>query len=89
MASWSASASQIRAGEGRHFPTRDAHQPCWQLLGGLLSDPGTGAVANSHGSQLGRGIEDGTNDFVVAGAPAEIAGEPVACLVLRRVRIAV
>src|SRR5262245_47142136 len=36
------------------------------------------AVANSIASQLGGGIEDGTDDFVVAGALAEVAGEPVA-----------
>src|SRR5215831_12843589 len=44
---------------------------------------------SSLGSQLGGGIEDGTDDLVVAGAPAEVAGEPVARLGLRRVRIAV
>src|SRR5215470_15136471 len=47
------------------------------------------AVATSLGSQLGGGIEDGTDDFVVAGAPAEVAGEPVARLGLRRIRITV
>jgi hypothetical protein len=36
------------------------------------------AVANSPASQLGGCIEDGADDFVVAGAPAEVAGEPVA-----------
>src|SRR5262245_61752254 len=47
------------------------------------------SVVNSLASQLGGGIEDGTDDFVVAGAPAEVAGEPVARLGLRRARIAV
>src|SRR5262249_6518801 len=47
------------------------------------------AVATSLGSQLGGGIEDGADDLVVAGAPAEVAGEPVARLGLRRIRIAV
>src|SRR5215831_11059421 len=44
---------------------------------------------SSLGSQLGGGIEDGTDDLVVAGAPAEVAGEPVARLGLRRARITV
>jgi hypothetical protein len=30
------------------------------------------------GSQLCGGIENGTDDFVVAGAAAEVAGQPVA-----------
>src|SRR5215472_17249708 len=47
------------------------------------------AVANSPASQLGGCIEDGADDFVVAGAPAEVAGEPVARLGLGRIRIAV
>src|SRR6202030_4406722 len=40
-------------------------------------------------SQLGGSIEDGADDFVIAGAAAEIAGEPVTRLVLCRIRIAV
>jgi hypothetical protein len=44
---------------------------------------------NSLGSQFGGGIEDGTDDLVVTGAPAEVAGEPVARLGLRRIRITV
>src|SRR5215467_3502237 len=47
------------------------------------------AVANSPASQLRGGIKDGADDFVVAGAPAEVAGEPVASLGLRRIRIAI
>src|SRR5215472_120540 len=47
------------------------------------------AVATSLGSQLGGGIEDGADDLVVAGAAAEVAGEPVARLSLRRIQIAV
>src|SRR5215471_8792370 len=47
------------------------------------------AVATSIASQLGGGIEDGADDLVVAGAPAEVAGEPVARLGLGRIRIAV
>jgi hypothetical protein len=40
-------------------------------------------------SHFGGGIEDGTDDLVVAGAPAEVAGEPVTRLGLARIRIAV
>jgi hypothetical protein len=43
---------------------------------------------DSLASQLGGGIEDGTDDLVVAGAPAEVASEPTARLSLRRIRIA-
>src|SRR5262245_40069516 len=47
------------------------------------------SVVNSLASQLGGGIEHGADDLIVAGAPAEVAGEPVARLGLRRARIAV
>src|SRR5258707_8541980 len=43
------------------------------------------AAASSLGSQLGGGIEDGTDDLVVAGAPAQVASEPVARLSLGRI----
>src|SRR5216683_6294205 len=56
---------------------------------GIVIFAAPAAVANSLGSQLGGGIEDGTDDLVVAGAPAEVAGEPVARLGLRRIRITV
>src|SRR5476649_2546233 len=39
--------------------------------------------------QFGGGIENGADDLVVAGAPAKVAGEPVARLGFRRIRIAV
>src|ERR1700693_3580886 len=39
--------------------------------------------------QLGGGVENGADDLVVAGAPAQVAGEPVARLGFARVRIAV
>src|SRR5215475_4811148 len=51
--------------------------------------PLSAAVANSCATQLGGGIEDGTDDLVVAGAATEVAGEPVTRLGLRRIRIAV
>src|SRR5665811_2485147 len=47
------------------------------------------SLANSLPSQFGGGGENGADDLVVAGAPAEVAGEPVARLGFRRVRIAV
>ena len=47
------------------------------------------ALANSLASQFVGGIEHGADDFVVAGAPAEVASEPVARLGFRRVGIAV
>ena len=46
-------------------------------------------MTHSLGSQLGGGIENGANDFVVAGAPAEVAGQPVARLALGGIRITV
>src|SRR5712671_5246149 len=56
---------------------------------GIVIFAAPAAVANSLGSQLGGGIEDGTDDLVVAGAPAEVTGEPVARLGLCRIRITV
>src|SRR5436190_18603669 len=44
--------------------------------------------ANSLASQLGGSIEDGADDLVIAGAAAEIAGEPVPRLGICRVWIA-
>ena len=44
--------------------------------------------ANLRSPHFGGGIENGANDLVVAGAPAEVAGEPVANLGFGRVRIA-
>jgi hypothetical protein len=46
-------------------------------------------MMHSLGSQLGGGIENGTNDFIVAGAPAEVAGQPVARVALGRIRVTV
>ena len=46
-------------------------------------------VASSLASQLGGGVEDGTDDLIVAGAPAEVAGQPIAGLYLRRIRITI
>ena len=43
----------------------------------------------SSAAHLGGGIENGTDDLVVAGAPTEVAGQPVAHLGFRRIRIAV
>src|SRR5208282_1218206 len=39
--------------------------------------------------QLGGGVKNGADVLVVAGAPAEVAGEPVARFGFRRIRIAV
>src|ERR1035441_3884693 len=39
--------------------------------------------------QLSGGVENGADDLVVAGAPAKVAGKPVARLGFRRIRIAV
>jgi hypothetical protein len=47
------------------------------------------ALANSLTSQFVGGIEHGADDFIVTGAPAEVASEPVARLGFRRVGIAV
>src|SRR5450756_2216029 len=47
------------------------------------------SLADSLPSQFGGGGENGADDLVVAGAPAKVAGEPVARLGFRRVRIAV
>src|SRR5450759_4403146 len=47
------------------------------------------AHANSLPTQLGSSVKNGADDLVVAGAPAKVAGEPVARLGFRRVRIAV
>src|ERR1700722_5146228 len=46
------------------------------------------AAAASGAAHLRRRIEHGADDLVVAGAAAEVAGEPVACLGLARVRVA-
>src|SRR5271168_4318043 len=43
--------------------------------------------ASSLASQLGGSIKNGADDFVIAGAAAEIAGEPVPRLGICRVRI--
>src|SRR6202162_4695843 len=48
------------------------------LLGNRITPP-----------HLGGGVENGADDLVVAGAPAKVAGEPVARLGFRRIRIAV
>jgi hypothetical protein len=57
-----ASATKEQADQrGRSFP------PCSPFIV-IFAAPA--AVANSLGSQLGGGIENGTDDLVVAGAPA-------------------
>src|ERR1700693_1011893 len=48
------------------------------LLGNRITPP-----------QLSGGVENGANDLVVTGTPAKVAGEPVARLGFRRIRIAV
>ena len=65
---------------GRSFP------PCSPFIV-IFAAPA--AVANSLAPQLGGGVENGADDLVVAGAAAEVAGEPVARLGFRRIRIAV
>ena len=61
------------------------------MLSQLLSKCPRYIVASSErcASQLGGGIQDSTDDLVVAGAPAEVAGEPLTRLGLRRIRITV
>lgn len=49
----------------------------------------TNALANSIPPQLGGGVKNGADDLVVAGAPAEVAREPVARLDFPRIRLAV
>src|SRR5690348_15458265 len=59
---------------------------CSPQLGALYL---TRAIAASGAAHLGGRIEHGADNLVVAGAAAEVAGEPVARLGLGRIRIAV
>src|SRR5947207_13464431 len=55
----------------------------------FIADPcAMGSPAVSRPAQLGGGVENGADDLVVAGAAAEVAGEPVADLAFRRIRTA-
>src|SRR5438552_11587093 len=73
------SVTRQRAARGRTAGYAALHPPYkdWRLRGGRWR------VLAAHDR---RGIEDGADDFVVTGAAAKIAGEPVARLFLGRVR---
>src|SRR6516165_10783428 len=68
---------------GEHILIVDDEPAIRSTLRDVLEDEGYRVSA------VGGGIEDGTNDLVVAGTAAEVAGEPVARLGLRWIRIAV
>src|SRR5689334_7085634 len=59
----------------------------WPITVVIADLPGRASSQGPGGSGLVSGGEDGLDDVVVAGAPAEVALEPVADVVLRRVRV--
>src|SRR6266536_3738493 len=59
------------------------------MMPGCFRDVSTACSARSLLPKLGGGVENGAHHLVVAGAATEVAGEPVARLGLRRVRVAV